>query len=721
MTTKTELGAQAASPAAYTPPYLNPQLPISGRVADLVGRMTLDEKLHQLLFNAPAIPRLGIPAYNWWGEALHGIARNGRATVFPQAIGMAATWDPDLIKRVASAISDEGRAKYHATLRRYGETGWYQGLTFWSPNVNIFRDPRWGRGQETWGEDPYLTGEMGSAFVAGMQGDDPAYLKTAACAKHFAVHSGPEGKRHEFNAVVSNRDLRTTYLPAFKKLVTEAKVESVMGAYNRTNGEACCASELLLVDILRGEWGFEGHIVSDCWALDDLHQTHGLTADGAESAALAVRRGCNLECGSTFQHLGEALRRGLLNESDIDRAMTHIYTTRFKLGMFDPQENVPYASIKEDVINCTAHRELAYEAALKSVVLLKNKDNILPLQNKRSIYVLGPTAANAEVLLGNYYGISESLTTLIEGIVARLPEGVHLEYRPGTLLLHEPMNPSLWTTNAAARADVVIACMGLSPQMEGEEGDAIESPDTGDRREIGLPAVQAEYLRLLKVNGCKIVLVLTAGSAIALGDIADLADAIVYAWYPGQEGGHAVADVLFGNVSPAGKLPVTFPKSIDDLPPFEDYNMAGRTYRYAEVEPQFPFGFGLGYSRFTYDGIEAAAAVAAGESLPVSVTLTNAGPVDSEEVVQLYLSAAQLTPGDPLYTLAGFRRVFLPAGTTQTVEFILSPDELATVDENGAAAMRAGAYRVMAGGSSPGARSVELGAAEMVERGLEIR
>jgi beta-glucosidase len=494
-----------------------------------------------------------------------------------------------------------------------------------------------------------------------------------------------------------------------------------MGAYNRTNGEACCASELLLVDILRGEWGFAGHIVSDCWALDDLHQTHGLTADGAESAALAVRRGCNLECGSTFQHLGEALRRGLLDESDIDKALTHIYTTRFKLGMFDPQEQVPYASIPESVINCDAHRQLAYEAALKSVVLLKNENNILPLKDKRSLYVLGPTAANAEVLLGNYYGISESLTTLIEGIVARLPEGVNLEYRPGTLLLHEPMNPSLWTANAAARAEVVVACMGLSPQMEGEEGDAIEAPANGDRTEIGLPAVQAEYLRLLKVNGCKIVLVLTGGSAIALGDIADLADAIVYVWYPGQEGGHAVADVLYGNVSPSGKLPVSFPKALADLPPFEDYNMAGRTYRYAEVEPQYPFGFGLGYSRFTYDRVVASEAIAPGESLPVQVTLTNAGPVDSEEVVQVYVSPVKPQPGDPTYTLAGFRRVRVPAGETQTIKFTLSPDELATVDESGAAAMRPGAYRLIAGGSSPGPRSAALGAAEMVERAFEIR
>ncbi|MBP8293974.1 MAG: glycoside hydrolase family 3 C-terminal domain-containing protein, partial [Caldilineaceae bacterium] len=680
---------------AAAPLYLDPDQPIAARVADLVGRMTINEKLGQLVYNAPAIPRLGIPAYNWWGEALHGIARNGRATVFPQAIGMAATWDPEMIERVASAIADEGRAKYHATLRRYGETGHYQGLTFWSPNVNIFRDPRWGRGQETWGEDPFLTGQMGAAFVRGLQGDDPRYLKTAACAKHYAVHSGPESLRHEFDARVSLRDLYTTYLPAFKKLVTEANVEAVMGAYNRTNGEACCASELLLVDILRGEWGFQGHVVSDCWALNDLHTTHGVTADAAESAALAIRRGCDMECGQTFEFLGEALQRGLIGEDDIDRAVTRAYTTRFNLGMFDPPEMVPFSNISEGVINCAAHRQLAYEAASKSIVLLKNENDILPLRDLRSLYVLGPTAANAEVLMGNYYGLSESLTTLIEGIVARTPEGVRLEYRPGTLLLHVPANPSVWTLTAAAQSEVVIACMGLSPQMEGEEGDAIEAPATGDRTAIDLPAVQTDYLRELKAHGAKIVLVLTGGSAIALGDIADLAEAILYVWYPGQEGGRAVADVLFGAVAPSGKLPLTFPRSLDQLPPFTDYSMAGRTYRYATAEPQFPFGFGLSYTRFAYDGLTAPAQIAVGEALPVIVKVTNAGHVDAEEVVQLYLSHSAPQPGDPLYTLVGFQRVTLAAGETQTVEFTLPDERLTTIDDAGKAAVRPGAYRLI--------------------------
>jgi len=700
--------------------YLDPDQPLADRVADLVGRMTLAEKLGQLVFDAPAIARLGIPAYNWWGEALHGIARNGRATVFPQAIGMAATWDAGLIQRVAAAIGDEGRAKYHATLRRYGETGHYQGLTFWSPNVNIFRDPRWGRGQETWGEDPFLTGALGAAFVRGLQGDDPRYLKTAACAKHFAVHSGPEGKRHEFDARVSLRDLHTTYLPAFKQLVTEANVEAVMGAYNRTNGEACCASELLLMNILRGEWGFTGHVVSDCWALNDLHTTHGVTADAAESAALAIQRGCDLECGQTFAHLGEALARGLIDERDIDRAVTRIYTTRFKLGMFDPQEQVPFASISESIIACDAHRQLAYTAAVKSVVLLKNDAAILPLRDLRSLYVLGPTAANAEVLMGNYYGLSATLTTLIEGIVARTPEGVRLEYRPGALLLHASTSPSTWTTMTASRADVVIACMGLSPQLEGEEGDAIASPANGDRVEIGLPAVQVEYLRTLKAAGARIVLVLTGGGAIALGDVADLADAILFVWYPGQEGGRAVADVIFGAVAPSGKLPLTFPYALEQLPPFEEYAMTGRTYRYMTAAPQFPFGFGLSYTRFIYRSLETAGALQACDPLTVQVKLTNVGSVDAEEVVQVYLSKATPAPDEPLTTLVGFRRVALSAGATTTVTFTLTPDHLATVGKDGRAVVQPGAYQLTAGGSSPSPRSVILGAPTPVTATFQI-
>jgi beta-glucosidase len=568
------------------------------RVRDLVSCMTLEEKVSQMVYDAPAIERLGIPAYNWWNECLHGVGRAGVATVFPQAIGLAATWDTDLIYRVATAISDEARAKHHEALRR-GIHKQYLGLTFWSPNVNIFRDPRWGRGQETWGEDPFLTGEMGAAFVRGLQGDHPKYMKTAACAKHYAVHSGPEKDRHAFNAVVSRRDLYATYLPAFKKLVTEAKVEAVMGAYNRLLGEPCCASQLLLGEILRGQWDFQGHVVSDCWALNDIHTSHQVTQDAAESAALALKAGCDIECGATYAYLGEAVERGLITEADIDRSLVRTLTTRFKLGMFDPPSEVPYASIPMSVVGCEAHRQLAYEAAAKSVVLLKNKDNILPIGDQvRSIFITGPTAANVDILLGNYFGLNTTLTTLLEGIVGCVPEGIRIEYHPGCQLTAPNAIPISWAPFMAERSDLTIACMGTSPLMEGEQGASILSAQEGDRSDIALPESQAAYIRAIAARGAKIVLVLTGGSPIALGELADLVQAVVFVWYPGQEGGKAVADVLFGQAVPSGKLPLTFPRSLDDLPPFEDYNMAGRTYRYSTAEPLYPFGFGLSYSRF---------------------------------------------------------------------------------------------------------------------------
>ena len=575
---------------------------------------------------AQAIPRLNIPAYDFWSEALHGVAGNGRATVFPQAIGMAATWDPILIRKVASAVGDEARAKYHEALRRKGATGMFQGLTVWSPNINIFRDPRWGRGQETWGEDPFLTGEMGAAYVRGLQGDHPKYLKTAACAKHFAVHSGPEKLRHVFNAKVSLRDLNATYLPAFKKLVTEAGVEAVMGAYNRTNDEPCCASQLLLVKTLRGDWAFQGHIVSDCGALTDFHRGHKVTKDVVESAALALKAGCDLSCICTYDHLGEAIDRGLITETDIDRSLGRTLATRFKLGMFDPPADVPYTAIPLSVVGSPEHRQLAYEAAVKSIVLLKNKGSILPISEQaQKILVVGPTAANIEVLLGNYHGLNDSLTTLIQGIVARVPEGVALNYLQACPL-NQPVEFKDWSLVVAPTVDVVIACMGLSPLLEGEEGHANMSDENGDRAQISLPPIQVEYLTKLALSGAKVVLVLTGGSPIALGDLEDLMEAIIYVWYPGQEGGTAVADVLFGDAVPSGKLPLTFPKSLDQLPPFEDYNMTGRTYRYTTEEPLYPFGFGLSYTHFTYSDLALnKSTIRAGELLSLHCTLTNSG------------------------------------------------------------------------------------------------
>jgi beta-glucosidase len=677
--------------------------------------MTLEEKISQMAHGSAAIPRLGIPAYNFWNEALHGVGRNGRATVFPQAIGMAATWDAALIQSIATAIADEGRAKYHETLRRKGDTMIYQGLTFWSPNVNIFRDPRWGRGQETWGEDPYLTGELGAAFVRGLQGDHPTYLKAAACAKHYAVHSGPEKERHTFDAVVSRRDLYDTYLPAFKKLVTEANVEAVMGAYNRTNGEPCCASQLLLEDILRGEWGFAGHVVSDCGALADIHNHHHYTKDGAESAALALQRGCDIGCDCVYvDHLPEALERGLLTEADVDRALARTLATRFKLGMFDPPERVPYAATEMSVVGSVAHRRLAHEAARKSIVLLKNKGNLLPIRDDvRSICVLGPTAASIEVLLGNYYGMSDSLTTILEGVIGRVPEGVKVEYRPGVQLTQPGASSVDWAVHVAADSDLTIACMGISPLMEGEEGDAMLSTEAGDRSNIGLPAAQVAYLKKMAALGAKIVLVLTGGSPITLGEVEDLVQAIVFVWYPGQEGGRAVAEVLFGDIAPSGKLPLTFPKSIDQLPPYEDYSMAGRTYRYMAAQPLYPFGFGLSYTQFAYSDLSLAKErITAGDALPLRVTVANTGALEAEEVAQLYLSDLEASAEVPLQKLVGFQRVRLAPGTSRTLEFTLTPEMLAFVDDNGKTRTEPGQFRISVGGCSPGARGRALGAPE---------
>ncbi len=704
-------------------PYLNPDLPIADRVQDLLSRMTLPEKISQMRNGCSAIPRLGIPAYDFWNEGLHGVARNGRATVFPQAIGMAATWDKDLVKRVASAISEEGRAKYHEALRKNGKNLIYQGITFWSPNVNIFRDPRWGRGQETWGEDPYLTGEMGAEFVKGLQGDHPRYMKAAACAKHYAVHSGPERDRHTFNAVVSKRDLNATYLPAFKKLVTEAKVEAVMGAYNRTNDEACCASELLLDHYLREKWGFQGHVVSDCGALSDIHLNHKITNDPAETCALALKHGCDLGCDHVyFDHLQEAIDRGLITEADIDVSLARTLATRFKLGMFDPQEMVPYSAISMDVVGCQAHVDLAYEAARKSIVLLKNKNNILPLKNLRTALVVGPSATSLEVLLGNYYGMNKTLTSILEGILGAVPEGVKLEYRQGCMLNQPNKAPMDWSVYEAASADVTIACVGFSPLMEGEEGDAILSDQNGDRLSIDLPAAQADYLKKIIVGGAKVVLVVTGGSPIVLGELADMVEAVVYVWYPGQEGGRAVADVLFGNAVPSGKLPLTFPKSISQLPPFEDYRMTGRTYRYAAAEPLYPFGFGLSYTQFEYTNLSLSAnQIKTRGSVVARFTLSNKGSIAADEVVQYYLSDLEASVEVPVASLIGFERVHLEPGQSRDIEFTVTPDMMKLVNDEGELVLEPGMFRLNIGSCSPGVRALELGAAKPLCAVFEVK
>ena len=693
------------------PVYTDPSADIEQRIEDLLGQMTLEEKASQMLYTSPAIARLGVPEYNWWNECLHGVARAGRATVFPQAIGLAATFDETLVGRIADAISDEARAKHHAAVRA-GNRGQYRGLTFWTPNVNIFRDPRWGRGQETYGEDPYLTARIGRAFVRGLQGSHPKYLKTAACAKHFAVHSGPERDRHRFDAVVTPKDLRETYLPAFHELVEEG-VESVMGAYNRTNGEPCNGSRLLLVEILRGEWGFSGHVVSDCWAIRDFHEYHGVTKTEEESAALAVKMGCDLNCGCVFEKLLDAVKQGLLEEQEIDAAVRRLLRTRFRLGMFDPPELVPYASIGEEVIGSDEHRVLARRAAARSFVLLKN-NGILPLRSDvRRILVTGPCAADVDALLANYHGLSGRLTTVLEGIATRADEGVTVDYRQGCLLATPNANPTNYALSEAKNADVVVAVFGITTRIEGEEGDSIESSEFGDRSDIALPENQLDYLRALKKCGTPIVAVIAGGSALGLEELHATVDAVLMMWYPGQEGGHAVADVLFGDVPPSGKLPVTFPRSIEQLPPFDEYSMAGRTYRYMEESPMYPFGFGLSYASFSFSDFRAPARIAVGEELRVECVVKNTGTVPADEVVQMYLTALDLD-ATPIASLKGFRRVNLEPNTSHRVAFHLETRDLETIQTDGSRAIMPGRYRVTIGDASPGKRSRELGAAEPV-------
>ncbi|MCX7847739.1 MAG: glycoside hydrolase family 3 C-terminal domain-containing protein [bacterium] len=695
-----------------TPPlYRDPDAPRQARVEDLLSRMTLDEKLSQLLHEAAAVPRLGIPAYDWWSEALHGVARNGVATVFPEPIGLAASFDPALLQRIGSAVGDEARAKHHAAAQA-GRRGRYQGLTVWCPNINIFRDPRWGRGQETYGEDPVLTGTLGAAYVRGLQGDHPHYLKVAACAKHYAVHSGPEKLRHCFDARVSAQDLWETYLPAFRMLVA-AGVEAVMGAYNRVNGEPCCGSKTLLQDILRTQWGFQGHVVSDCWAIRDFHEHHKVTQRAPESAALAINNGCDLNCGCTFERLADAIAEGLVTEATIDRALRRLLMTRFKLGMFDPPERVPYTHITLDVVNCPAHRALARQAAANSVVLLKNHNALLPLpKNIRSLALVGPHAANVDVLLGNYYGLSTRMVTLLEGILAKVDKACNVQYRPGCLSHAPNLNPLDWAVGEAALADVIIAVLGLSPLMEGEEGDAIASASMGDRERIELPPHQTEFLRKLKATGKPVVLILTGGAPLAIPEEHELADAIVMAWYPGEEGGNGVADVLFGDVNPSGRLPVTFPRATTQLPPFEDYAMNNRTYRFMREEPLYPFGFGLSYTTFSYvDPQLTPPRIARNGSTTATVWVKNTGPRAGEEIVQLYLSDCEATVRVPQYALKAFQRVALAPGETRPVQFEITPEMLALIDLDGTARVEPGLFRVIIGGACPHPRSQALGAA----------
>jgi beta-glucosidase len=834
-----------AQKADYTFPFQNPSLSEEQRVNDLVSRMTLKEKADQLLYTAPAIPRLGIPSYNWWNEALHGVARAGYATVFPQSITIANSWDEGLMFNVANAISDEARAKYHEFQRR-GKTGIYQGLTFWSPNINIFRDPRWGRGHETYGEDPYLTGMMGYQFVKGMQGDDPKYLKTVATAKHFAVHSGPEPLRHQFNAKVSEVDLRETYLPAFRKLIVDAGAYSVMGAYNMFRDYPCCANPILY-GILRNEWGFKGYIVSDCWAISDFYLYTKFAKDATEAAAQAVKAGTDLECGFDYKNLVTAIERGILTEEDINVAAKRIFTARFKLGMFDPDEMVPYAQIPF-FVNCSDYNNtLARKAASESIVLLKNSGNILPLSKSvKTIAVIGPNADNFESLIGNYNGIPKDPVTILRGIKSKVTPDTKVIYAEGSDLadgIHnltvipsrylqtpdgkqgalgeyfnnremngkpvftrtddninfywENLSPSAqlpdddfgvkWTTYliapetgtyyigswgsssysisvegkefikytsehhafhqekaidlkagektkievfyknfagdadmkllwsrprtgltekavaAAKESDVVVLVLGLSQRLEGEEMSIkIEGFSGGDRTNLNLPAVQEQLLDAVNAAGKPVIVVLTSGGALSVNKAQEKAAAVLLAGYSGQQGGNAVADVLFGDYNPAGRLPVTYYKSIDQIPAFENYDMVGKTYRFFKQEPLYPFGYGLSYTTFSYSNLVLPEKVTAGEKIPVKITVTNTGKMEGDEVVQLYLTDEKASTPRPVRQLEGFSRINLKPGETKVVEFKLEPRQFSIINNKAKRVIEPGYFTIAVGGKQPG-------------------
>lgn len=701
-------------------PFYDTSLSIDERVKDLVSRLSLEEKADQMMHNTSGVERLGIPPYGWWNEALHGVGRSGTATVFPQAIGLGATFDSDLAFRVSSAISDEARAMHNAAKEK-GYHLRYSGLTFWTPNINIFRDPRWGRGQETYGEDPYLTSILGTSFVKGLQGDDPKYLKTAACAKHYAVHSGPEKLRHEFDAVANPKDLWETYLPAFEALV-EADVEAVMCAYNSTNGKPCCSNNYLLTEVLREKWGFKGHILSDCWAIVDLYTPadkggHGAVSTQAEAAALAVRNGVSLNCGSTYlEGLPKAVEQDLITEAEIDAQLSILLRTRFKLGLFDPKGSNPYDNIPTDVINSEENRALAREVAQKGIVMLKN-DGVLPLRNDLSRYfVTGPNAANSDVLLGNYYGVNPKLVTVLEGIAGAIHPGSQLQYRMGALLDRESLNPQDWASPNAGTSDVTIAVLGISSLLEGEEGESLASSTAGDRLDYNLPENQINYLKKLREAAGErpIIAVITGGSPMNLAEVHELADAVLLVWYPGEEGGNAIADILFGKVSPSGRLPITFPKSLDQLPPYEDYSMKGRTYKYMDEDPLYPFGFGLSYGSFTYGELKISKAnISKDEEVTVSVEVTNEGEVESDEVVQLYVSDDEASVDVPNSQLFGVQRIKLAPKQSKNVSFTLKPNAFQLVNNDGQRVLEPGKFIVHVGGSSPMKRSQELGAPTM--------
>ena len=657
------------------------------RAADLVAQLTAEERVGQLMMDSPAVERLGISKYHWWNEALHGVARAGVATVFPQLIGMAATFDEPLMRRMGDVVSTEGRAKYNLFSAR-GYRDIYFGLTFWSPNVNMFRDPRWGRGQETFGEDPFLSGRMGGAYVRGLQGDDPRYLKVAACAKHFAVHSGPEALRHGFDAKVSPRDMAEYYLPAFKALAMDAKVEAFMGAYSAINGTPCCANRWLLTDLLRGEWGFRGHVVSDVGAVKDIQTGHRFRADDVAACKAAIDAGLDLCSEGTYACLREALKDGRVKSDELVGPLVRLYTTRCLLGQFDPKGSTPWDSLGAGDVATDANRALALEAAEKSLVLVSN-NGVLPLDVSREscIAVVGPRASDEIALIGNYCGHSDSPVSCMSGFLREAGPGVKVETG----------SEAFWWGK-----DVVVACLGITAEDEGDEGCSVNNKG-GDRTGYGLPPSQIELLKRLRKRFKRVIAVVFGGSPFDLDQVRELSDAVLLAWYPGEQGGRAVARAVLGRVNPSGRLPITYPKSYDDLPDFKDYSLVGRTYRYATKTPAYPFGFGLSYTTFAYANVKVkVAGEGDGRRAVVSVDVKNTGKLVGEEVVQLYVRAPSGAGDRRIHHLEGFARVKLAPGETKTVTIPVKREQFAVYGEDGRASLPAGASQVFVGGGQPG-------------------
>lgn len=695
----------------------------------LVAQMTLDEKVLQMVHGAAESARLGIPAYNWWNEALHGVARAGVATVFPQAIGLAAMFDPVWLEKVADVISTEGRAKYEAASRR-GDRDIYKGLTFWSPNINIFRDPRWGRGHETYGEDPFLTAECGKAFIRGIQGTDERWLKAAACAKHYAVHSGPEALRHHFDARSDLRDLWDTYLYAFEECVVDGQVESVMGAYNRTNGDPCCAHPYLLEQILRGLWQFDGHVTSDCWAIKDFHDGHGVTSNMPESAALAVRRGCDLNCGTAYLSLLAAVEDGLIDEAAIDVSLVRLMTARYRLGLLGDVQDQPWKTLSFDLVDGAEHRAINLETARRSLVLLKN-NGVLPLRREsiRTLAVVGPNADNPVALLGNYNGTPNDPATPLRGFIETAApgtrvlyaEGCHL-YNPSMTNLSQPGDRISEALACADQADAVILCLGLDAGLEGEEGDTGNQYSSGDKQDLNLPGYQHQLLEALLDSGKPVIVVLLAGSSLAVPLADEKADAIIQAWYPGAQGGRALAQLVFGDFSPSGRLPVTFYRSSEELPDFTDYSMKDRTYRYMTKTPLYPFGFGLSYTSFSYgplqvtrfdtEPLDADDDLMARRNDPliaVSGQVTNQGSQAGREIIQLYLKApADVRFRQAHHQLRGLAAIELAPGETKSFRLELLRKHFWQADDQGQRAIARGVWQIDVGGHQPDERSIEL-------------